>query len=193
MKESSDRELYRNLVCIWDEGSQQIVGTQWVIPESGIYHIKVGDESYIGRSENLFSRIQDHINGIFKNGYLGSDKVRRKFQQVRSLSIYVICEAPASELDKLERYYIDKYKPTLNRQLVAGSNGFEPITTKISPKNSYRLQMCKIRGYDGVKFHSKGEAISAILDMFFEENGEPEGMECYRECSRDKKGTSRDG
>ena len=80
----------------------------------------------------------------------------------------------------MERYYIDKYKPTLNRQLVAGSNGFEPITTKISPKNSFRLQMCKIRGYDGVKFHSKGEVISAILDMFFEENGEPMGMESYR-------------
>ena len=180
MKESSDRELYQNLVCIWDEGSQQMVGTQWEIPESGIYHIRVGDESYIGRSENLFSRIQNRINGIFNNGNLGSAKVRRKFQQVRSLSIYVICEAPASELDKLERYYIDKYKPTLNRQLVAGSNGFEPITTKISPKNSYRLHMCKLCGYDGVKFHSKGEVISAILDMFFEENGEPRGMESYK-------------
>ena len=180
MKESSDRELYRNLVCIWDEGSQQIVGTTYEIPESGIYHIRVGDESYIGRSENLFSRIQNHLNGIFKNGNLGSDKVRRKFQQVRSLSIYVICESPESKLDELEKYYIDKYKPTLNRQLVAGSNGFEPITTKISPKNLYRLQMCKIYGYDGVNFHSKGEVISAILDMFFEENGEPRGMEFYK-------------
>ena len=104
MKESSDRELYRNLVCIWDEGSQQIVGTQWEIPESGIYHIRVGDESYIGKSENLPSRLKNHINGILYNGNLGSDKVRRKFQQVQMLSIYVICEAPADELDKLERY-----------------------------------------------------------------------------------------
>lgn len=180
MKESSDRELYRNLVCIWDEGSQQMLGTQWEIPESGIYHIRVGDKSYIGRSENLFSRIQNHINGIFKKGNLGSDKVRRKFQQVRSLSIYVICEAPASELDELERYYIDKYKPSLNRQLVANQDGLEQITTKISPKNIYRLDMCKLYGYNEEKFHSRGEIISGILDWFFEENGEPEGMESYK-------------
>lgn len=180
MKESSDRELYRNLVCIWDEGSQQIVGTQWEIPESGIYHIRVGDESYIGKSENLPSRLKNHINGILYNGNLGSDKVRRKFQQVQMLSIYVICEAPADELDKLERYYIDKYKPTLNRQLVNNNKDFKCFSTSISEKNFYRVSMCKIFGYDGVKFHSKGEVISAILDMFFEENGEPEGMESYK-------------
>ena len=55
--------------------------------------------------------------------------------------VYSRTEASASELDELERYYIDKYKPTLNRQLVAGSNGFEPITTKISPKNLYSCEV----------------------------------------------------
>lgn len=177
MKESSDRGLYQNLVCIWDEGSQQIVGTQWVIPESGIYHIRVGDESYIGRSENLFSRIQNHINGIFKNGNLGSDKVRRKFQKVRSLSIYVICEAPASELDEFERYYIDKYKPTLNVQFSERRGKLRRLCTDITEKNMDRLFWAKHKGLEGFEFSSNGEVIDAILDRYFEENGEPEGME----------------
>lgn len=176
MKESSDRELYRNLVCIWDEGNQQLIETDYEIPQSGIYHIRIGDESYIGKSVNLYKRLQDHLNGIFKRGNLGSENARKKFEKVRTLSIYIVCECSEKDLDDKERYYIEKYQPTLNKQLVNNKENFELITTSISAKNKQRLSMCKIYGYDGVQFSSKGEVISAILDFFFKEYGEPKGM-----------------
>lgn len=180
MKVNNNKELYENLVFIWDKGSQRLIRLDTRIPECGIYHIRIGDESYIGKSKNLLQRLQDHLNGILFNGNLGSANVRRKFQQVQSMSIYVIEETSEEYLGSLERYYIEKYKPSLNRQLVVNQDGFEQITTKISPKNIYRLNMCKLYGYNEEKFHSRGEIISGVLDWFFEGNGEPEGMESYK-------------
>ena len=40
-----------------------------------------------------------------------------------------------------------------------------------------RLFWVKRNGLEGFEFSSNGEVIDAILDRYFEENGEPEGME----------------
>ena len=42
-----------------------------------------------------------------------------------------------------------------------------------------RLFCAKTYGLDGVEFSSNGEVIDAILDRYFEDNGEPEGMDDF--------------
>lgn len=179
MKESL-RELCKWLVCIWDEGCQDCIWIQREIPQSGIYMIRIGDDFYIGRSVNLKNRIMNHLSGILQRGNLGSSKARKQFEEIRQLSIYVICEAKPSELDEKEQYYIDTYKPTLNIQFRKREGKLRRLCADITEKNMDRLFCAKQRGLDGFDFSSKGEVIDAILDRYFEENGEPEGMEYFK-------------
>ena len=176
MKESL-KDLCKQLVCIWDEGSQVCLWVLGEIPKSGIYMIRIGEDFYIGRSVDLENRIKNHYNGILHRGNLGSSKARKRFEEVRQLSIYIICEAAPSELDEKERYYIDTYKPTLNVQFSERRGKLRRLCTDITEKNMDRLFWVKRYGLEGFEFSSNGEVIDAILDRYFEENGEPEGME----------------
>lgn len=56
MKVNNNNELYENLVFIWDKGSQRLIRLDTGIPECGIYHIRIGDESYIGKSKKFTSK-----------------------------------------------------------------------------------------------------------------------------------------
>ena len=141
--------------------------------------IRIGEDFYIGRSMNLYNRIMNHLDGILQCGYLGSSKARKRFEELRQLSIYVICEASPSELVEKERYYIETYKPTLNTQLSKRKGKLRRLCTDITEKNMDRLFFAKQRGLDGVEFSSKGEVIDAILNIYFEENGEPKGRDGF--------------
>lgn len=178
MKESL-RDLCKQLVCIWDEGCQDFVWLNIDIPQSGIYMIRIGDDFYIGRSVDLENRIKNHLNGILHRGNLGSSKARKRFEEIRQLSIYIVCEASPSELDEKERYYIDTYKPTLNSQLSKRRGKLRRLCTDITEKNMDRLFCAKYHGLDGIDFSSKGDVIDAILDRYFEDNGEPKGMDDF--------------
>lgn len=179
MKESL-KDLCKQLVCIWDEGCQECIWVHGEIPKSGIYMIRIGEDFYIGRSVDLENRIMNHYNGILHRGNLGSSKARKRFEEVRQLSIYIICEAAQSELDEREKYYIDTYKPTLNVQFSARRGKLRRLCTDITEQNMDRLYWAKRKGLEGFEFSSNGEVIDAILDRYFEENGEPEGMESYK-------------
>lgn len=169
----NQNELCKNLVCFWDEGCQKLFWTNYVLPESGIYHIRVGNDSYIGRAANLKVRINNHINAIFHNGNSGCWKIRKKFEEVKQFSVYVICETNKEDLDEVEKYYIQTYAPTLNTLLSPNKEDFKPITAYISENNIKRLDFIKIFGMNGIEFSSRGEIISSILDLYFEENGDP--------------------
>lgn len=169
-------KLFKDIVCIWDEGARKLLWTNYEIPKCGIYSIRIGEDFYIGKSIDLKSRIQNHLNAILNGGGLGCQKVCKRFEELRQLAVYFVEEAVPEELDRCERFYLLGYEPTLNTQLIKSNENFQKITTSISEKNITRLSFAKASGIGDIQFSSKGEIISAILDQFFEENGEPIGF-----------------
>jgi hypothetical protein len=91
----------------------------------GIYALVLrGEVVYIGMSKSIYQRIAQHRAASLRNrGVLGSDRVRRTMIEKDPLGgriqfdeVWVRwCRLP--ELERLELYYIDRFKPRWNLQI----------------------------------------------------------------------------
>jgi hypothetical protein len=101
-----------------------------------------GKHMYVGHSINLYNRISSYfMPSILKTK---ARRVLRHFNKHgfndTKLTIYIIDENSSLEqVVKLEQYFIDTFKPTLNVDLVASSSGYHtPMSEEI--RNKLRQQ-----------------------------------------------------
>ena len=103
--------------------------------QKGVYVWENNNHIYVGHSINLYNRISSYfMPSILKTK---ARRVLRHFNkhgfQDTNLTIYIMDEnSTLNEVVKLEQYFIDTIKPTLNVDLIASSSGYhEPMGQEI--------------------------------------------------------------
>jgi hypothetical protein len=110
--------------------------------QKGIYIWKSNDHAYVGHSINLYNRISSYFMPSILN--TKARRVLRYFNkhgfQDTNLTICIMDEnSSLQEVVRLEQYFIDTLKPSLNVDLVASSSGYhEPMSQEI--RNRLRKQ-----------------------------------------------------
>ncbi len=96
-------------------GEDEIVGTSTPIPEtSGVYFlIKDGRVVYVGKSNNVHRRIQEHLK-------------QKCFDRIN------VIECPEPELGRIEAHYIRAFRPVLNIAGTAGAGEFEVLVKSMA-------------------------------------------------------------
>lgn len=103
--------------------------------QKGVYIWESNNHIYVGHSINLYNRISSYfMPSILKTK---ARRVLRHFNkhgfQDTNLIIYIMDEnSTLNEVVKLEQYFIDTIKPTLNVDLIVSSSGYhEPMSQEI--------------------------------------------------------------
>lgn len=103
--------------------------------QKGVYVWEDNKHIYVGHSINLYNRITSYfMPSILKTK---ARRVLRNFNKYgfhnANLTIYIMDEnSTIDEVVKLEQYFIDNLKPSLNVDLVASSSGYhEPMSQEI--------------------------------------------------------------
>lgn len=106
--------------------------------QKGVYVWEDNSHIYVGHSINLYNRISSYfMPSILKTK---ARRVLRYFNKYgfenTNLTIYIMDEnSTLNEVVKLEQYFIDELKPSLNVDLVASSSGYHaPMSQEIRDK-----------------------------------------------------------
>lgn len=161
--------------------------------QKGVYVWEDNKHVYVGHSINLYNRISSYfMPSILKTR---ARRVLRYFNKYgfnnANLTIYIIDEnSSIDNVVKLEQYFIDRLKPSLNVDLIASSSGYhEPMNQEIrdrlrkqrgTPIHIYNVEdftllyifESKQHMYDNINIHHKtlNNCINAgdiYLDTFF--------------------------
>lgn len=88
---------------------------------SGIYELKIHNETYIGSSQDIKTRLRQHISNLTRNKHCNR-KLQNKYNKYATITTRVIEYCKPSELILREQYYIDTLKPKLNIRMIAENN-----------------------------------------------------------------------
>lgn len=128
--------------------SKPSMKTKGVRLNCGIYCIynKTNEKRYIGKSVNVSSRISKHLSMLSYNNHYASE-LQYDYNSGHNISIAVLEKCSEDDLDRLEKYYIDKFNAILY-----GYNSFDYTTNgelirsnKLNKMVKYR---CKITNED---------------------------------------------
>lgn len=90
---------------------------------SGIYIITYNNKNYVGSSSNLKKRIREHFNCLKRNTHPNS-RLQRAYNKYGAdvFSYKIVATCPSEYLIKLEQWFIDNTKNTVNLNPFAYSN-----------------------------------------------------------------------
>ncbi len=133
---------------------------------SGVYRLMVGDQFYIGSSENINIRIKSHHSEL-KRGQHTNRKLQQIFNACNgSLFCYDILEIAEKEhLQSRERYYVDVLNPQLN-----GTNLVHRRTDYLSgcvKRDASILFKCTQHEKELIKNEAKSVGLSSAMFIRF--------------------------
>lgn len=165
---------YRNIVvdgrkcsCLHSEHRQKLIDSIQVKPVllqvgsefkvSGIYRIDVGNEFYIGSSNNVQNRLRTHIRDIRdKRHTIPMLKACEKYG-TDSIKLSLLEECSIKELAKREQFYIDTLKPTINI-----------LEDAENPMQDIKLKFAKIYGENSSSSKTSNKDILRVASMLVE-------------------------
>jgi len=105
---------------------------------SGVYIISYNNKNYVGSSSNLKKRIREHFSCLKRNTHPNS-RLQRAFNKygIEAFSYKIISTCPPEYLVKLEQWFIDNTKNTVNL------NPFAYSSKGRVPKKSTRKKISK--------------------------------------------------
>jgi len=105
---------------------------------SGVYIITYNNKNYVGSSSNLKKRIREHFSCLKRNTHPNS-RLQRAFNKygIEAFSYKIISTCPPEYLVKLEQWFIDNTKNTVNL------NPFAYSSKGRVPKKSTRKKISK--------------------------------------------------
>lgn len=105
--------------------------------KSGIYQILIGEKGYIGSTNNLTRRKQEHKTLLKTNKHC-NQKLQNRYNKYKLFEFKILCECSVEDLDKLENQYIDNenFSSILNIK-PAARGGF------LSGENHKRAKICE--------------------------------------------------
>lgn len=107
---------------------------------SGIYIISYNNKNYVGSSSNLKKRIREHFNCLKRNAHPNS-RLQRAYNKygVDMFSYKIVATCPSEYLIKLEQWFIDNTKNTVNLSPFAYSSRGRVLTKSTRKKISKAL------------------------------------------------------
>lgn len=116
-----------------------------------VYLLVIGDEFYVGTTYQPRNRLNCHLGSLLK-GKHQNKLIQEKFNEIGSFTIYLLedCKGIKNRYER-EKYYIHKFKPSLNQEYYYKSFSFANMTN-----SEMKKLMCKIvrrvRLRNGYKF-----------------------------------------
>lgn len=162
---------YRNIVkdgrkcsCKHNEARRNLIDSIQIKPvlievgvefkKSGIYKITVGEEFYVGSSNNMQHRLRSHVRNIRdKKHTIPILKACEKYG-TDSIKLEILEECEINELTSREQYYIDTLKPTLNI-----------LEDAENPMQDIKLKFAKLCGENNVSSKYSNEKVLEVARL----------------------------